>query len=78
MLSPEWTQQLLQHFEQRTAETEDLIRILGAALDVVPVTQVRLGYQWLPSKEALDTIAYAKDRLNEFRISPPTDRPGGG
>lgn len=56
-----------EHWEARTAECEELIRLFGKAFDLIPVNQLRQGHAWFPSPEALEMFVYAKDRLTEYR-----------
>lgn len=60
--------QELKTYEAKTAECEELIRLVGKALDLVPITVIDKGARWMPSADAVATIALAKDRLTEWRV----------
>lgn len=62
-------QEELQYYESKTAECEELIRLMAKALDLVPITMIGKGSTWMPSDEAMKTIEYAKDRLTEWRVT---------
>lgn len=63
-----WATKEIRKWEAMFAEAEELVRILGKALDLVPVRAIKSGLQWLPSDEAVNILGYAKDRLNEWRM----------
>lgn len=67
MISKRKLQDDLRYYESKTAECEELIRIMAQALDLIPITAVGKGMTWMPSVEAVKTIELAKDRLGEWR-----------
>lgn len=64
--------------ENRLADAENTLDLCAAALTLIPVWALRRGQTWMPSDEALDTIADAKEALEKYAQRHPANGNGNG
>lgn len=56
------------HYQKRCAELEEILERCLAALDLIPADQLRKGYQWFPSEEALKAIERGKEMAFRYAV----------
>lgn len=57
----------------RLKDAEDTLDLCALALTMIPVWAMRRGQTWLPSDEALNLIADAKDALDKYAQRHPAN-----
>lgn len=50
----------------RLSEAEDVMDSCAKALSLIPVWAFRRGHRWIPSDEAIELIADAKEALDKY------------
>lgn len=63
---------------KRLSDAEDVLDKCAEALKLIPVWAMRRGQNWMPSDEALDLIAEAKDALDLYARKHPANGGGNG
>lgn len=54
------------HYKARCAELEDIVADCLKAFTFIPTDEIRKGYQWFPSEEALRAIERAQDSVASY------------
>lgn len=56
----------ISYWRARCAETEEVLERCSRALALIPVNQIALGYNWIPSEHTLKIIDVAKESIHRY------------